>query len=72
MADDYDLLHQEEHPGLPAPSVRQAGGTTLIALTPAVLRNPQSFCYLTFSCDSAWRTVTVERQPGELLIILKF
>jgi RES domain-containing protein len=79
LADDYGLthqigerLHQEGHPGLLAPSVRHAGGTTLVALTPAVLSNPRPFCYLTYSCDPVQRTVTVERQPGEILTSLTF
>jgi hypothetical protein len=79
VADDYGLtqqigerLHKEGHPGLLAPSARHAGGTTLVALTPAVLNNPRSFCYLTYSCDPVRRTVTIERQPGEILTTLEF
>ena len=79
VAEDYGLtqqigerLHKEGHPGLLAPSARHEGGATLIALTPSVLSNPRSFCYLTYSCDPARRTVAVERQPGEILFTLKF
>lgn len=79
VADDYGLthqigerLHQEGHPGLLAPSTRHAGGTTLVALTPVVLSSPRSFCYLTYSCDPVQRTVSVERQPGEMLATLEF
>lgn len=79
VADDYGLthqigerLHKEGHPGLLAPSARHIGGTSLIALTPTVLSNPRSFCYLTYSCDPARRTVTVERQPGEILTTVMF
>lgn len=79
VADDYGLtrhigerLHTEGHPGLLAPSARQATGTNLIALTPAVLSNPRSFCFLTYACDPVRRTVAVERQPGEILTTLNF
>ncbi len=79
VADDYgftqqigERLHQEGHPGLLAPSARHAGGTNLVALTPAVLSNPRSFCYLTYTCDPVQRVVTVERQPGEILTVLRF
>jgi hypothetical protein len=79
VADDYGLtqqigerLHKEGHPGLLAPSARHAGGATVIALTPAVLNNPRSFCFLTYCCDPVRRTVKVERQPGEILATLEF
>lgn len=79
VADDYGLtrqigerLHKEGHPGLLAPSARHEGGANLVALTPRVLSNPQSFCYLTYSCDPVHRAVTVERQPGEILTTLSF
>lgn len=79
LADDYGLthqigerLHREGHPGLLAPSARHAGGTTLVAFTPTVLSDPRSFCYLTYFCDPVRRTVTVERQPGEVLTTLLF
>jgi len=79
VAEDYGLtqqigerLHQEGHPGLLAPSARHEGGTNLVALTPTVLSNPRSFCYLTYSCDPVQRTVSVERLPGEILTTLKF
>jgi hypothetical protein len=79
VADDYGLtrqigerLHSEGHPGLLTPSARHAAGTNLVALTPAVLSNPRSFCYLTYACDPVRRSVTVERQPGEVLMNLIF
>jgi len=79
VADDYGVthqigerLHQEGHPGLLAPSARHAGGTSLVALTPTVLSDPRSFCYLIYSCDPVRRTVTVERLAGEILATLTF
>jgi hypothetical protein len=79
VAVDYGLthqigerLHQEGHPGLLSPSARHAGGTSLVALTSTILSNPRSFCYLTYSCDPVQRTVTVERQPGEIVVTLQF
>jgi len=79
VADDYGMthqigerLHQEGHPGLLAPSARHAEGTTLVAFTPAVLSNPRSFCYLTYACDPVRRTVSVERQPGEVVAALEY
>ncbi len=79
VADDYgftqqigERLHQEGHPGLLAPSARHSGGTNLVALTPAVLSHPRSFCYLTYSCDPVQKVVTVERQPGEILTVLRY
>jgi hypothetical protein len=79
VTDNYGLthqigerLHQEGHPGLLAPSARHTGGISLIALTPTVLSNPRSFCYLTYSCDPVQRTVSVDRQPGETLATLWF
>ena len=79
VADDYGLthqigerLHKEGHPGLLTPSARHEGGIALVALTPSVLDNPLTFCYLTYSCDPARRTVTVERKPGEILTTLMF
>jgi len=79
VAEDYGLtqqigerLHREGHPGLLAPSARDADGTNLVALTPAILSNPRSHCYLTYVCDPLQRTVSVERQPGEVLMALTF
>ncbi|NVN90004.1 MAG: RES family NAD+ phosphorylase [Desulfuromonadales bacterium] len=79
LADDYGLthqigerLHREGHPGLLAPSARHAGGNTMVAFTPSILSDPRSFCYLTYSCDPIRRTVTIERQPGEILTVLEF
>lgn len=79
VANDYGLtqqigerLHKEGHPGLLAPSARHEGGINLVALTPNVLSNPRSFCYLTYSCDPVRRMATVERQPGEILTTLRF
>lgn len=79
VANDYGLtqqigerLHKEGHPGLLAPSARHEEGTNLVALTPTVLSNPRSFCFLTYSCDPVQRVVTVERQPGEILTSLRF
>lgn len=79
IADDYGLtrqigerLHKEGHPGLLAPSARDPEGTNLVALSPAILSNPRTLCYLTYACDPVRREVAVERQPGVVLMKLAF
>jgi len=76
VADDYSFtqaigkrVSKEGHPGLLAPSAR-CKGVNIVAFNPAILRDPRPHCYLTYHLDPAARTVTVERQPGETLLVV--
>jgi len=77
IAKDYSLTHQigerlhsEGHPGLLAPSA-QCKGANLASFTPSILSNPMHHCYLTYRCYPERQSVSVERQPGELLLEIK-
>lgn len=78
VANDYSFtqaigkrLSQEGHPGLLAPSAR-CKGINIVIFNPEVLNKPRQHCYLTYHLDPATRTVKVERQPGEILMIVEF
>jgi hypothetical protein len=78
VANDYSFtqaigrrLSQEGHPGLLAPSARCKGINSVI-FNPEVLDSPRHHCYLTYRLDPATRTVEVERQPGEILMVVDF
>lgn len=78
VANDYSFtqavgrrLSQEGHPGLLAPSARCKGINSVI-FNPEVLDSPRHHCYLTYHLDPATRTVKVERQPGEILMVVEF
>ncbi|MGC2165805.1 MAG: RES family NAD+ phosphorylase [Gallionella sp.] len=58
-------LHREGHPGLVTVSARYAGDVYAV-FNPAVLSNPRSNCYLTYTTTD--NGVVVERTPGELLL----
>ena len=58
-------LHREGHPGLVTASARCPGDVYAV-LNPAVLSNPRSNCYLTYTTTE--HGVDVERVPGELLL----
>lgn len=71
-ANDYTItqqiggrLHREGHPGLVTVSARCLGDVYAV-LNPAVLSNPRSNCYLTYTTTD--KGVDVERTPGELLL----
>lgn len=71
-ANDYTItqqiggrLHREGHPGLVTVSARCPGDVYAV-LNPAVLSNPRSNCYLTYTTTD--NGVDVERTPGELLL----
>jgi len=67
-----DRVRKEGHPGLLSPSARHKNGVNLVAFSPAVLSNPRSYCYLTYTCDPVRRTVTVERTVGKIMFTLQF
>jgi hypothetical protein len=78
VANDYSFtqaigrrLSQEGHPGLLAPSARCKGINSVI-FNPEVLDSPRHHCYLTYRLDPATRKVEVERQPGEILMVVDF
>ena len=78
ISNDYSLTHQigerlhnEGHPGLLAPSARYKG-TNLAAFTPSILSDPRHHCYLTYKCEKAKRSISVERQPGETIFRIEF
>jgi hypothetical protein len=78
VANDYSFtqaigrrLSQEGHPGLLAPSARCKGINSVI-FNPEVLDSPRHHCYLTYRLDPATRKAEVERQPGEILMVVDF
>lgn len=78
VSDDYSYtqsigrrIAKEGHPGLQAPSARCTGVNVAI-FNPAILTNPRHHLYLTYRFDPETRKVHVERQPGELLMMVSF
>lgn len=76
IADQYHFtqaigqrLYTEGHPGLIATSARHERGENVAIFRPGVLSNPRISCYLTYSLSLAENVVTVERAPGETLMI---
>lgn len=51
-------------PGVLTYSVRHAKSEIVAVFTPAVLADPRTVCYLTYTLFPATRRVTVERTPG--------
>lgn len=58
-------IHHDGHPGLISHSARCEGDGYAI-FKPQVLSNPRQFCYLTYRVEGG--SVTIERQPGKLLL----
>jgi hypothetical protein len=78
VSDDYSYtqsigrrLAREGHPGLQAPSAR-CKGVNVAVFNPDILANPRNHMYLTYRLNPATKNVQVERQPGELLMIVSF
>ena len=78
VSNDYSLTHQiaerlqsEGHPGLLTLSAR-CKGTNLGAFPPSILSDPRHHCYLTYKCEKAKRSISVERQPGETIFRIEF
>lgn len=76
VADDYSLPHQvgerlqsEGHPGLLAPSARCTGANCAV-FTPSILSNARDYCYLTYTCHPERGSVTVEREPGKIILAI--
>lgn len=67
-----ERVRREGHPGLLSPSTRHKSGINLVSFSPAILSNPRSSCYLTYTCDPVRRIVTVERTVGKVMSTLQF
>lgn len=74
--DGYSLTHQigerlqaEGHPGLLATSAR-CTGTNCAVFTPSILGNARNYCYLTYTCYPERASVTIEREPGEIILAI--
>ena len=63
-------LSSEGHPGIMAPSAR-CEGINVIFFKIEVLSDPRMHCYLTYRLDPRTWTITVERQPGEVVNIVE-
>jgi len=71
LSGDYTFTQQigkrvssEGHPGLLAPSARNAGGINTTIFNPDVLSNDHINCYLLYRMDMRRRVVSVEREQG--------
>ncbi len=79
IASDYNFtqqialrLQREGHPGLIAPSARFHNGENVVVFRKEILSNTRLHCYLSYEFDPHTHSVTVERQPGEVIAIVSF
>ncbi len=77
IADDYNFTQQiahrlqdEGHPGLIAPSARHHHGKNVVGFRKEILSNTRLHCYLSYTFDPHGRSVTIERQPGEIIAVV--
>jgi len=63
-------LGEEGHPGIMAPSAR-CEGVNIVFFKIEVLSDPRMHCFLTYRLDPRTWTITVERQPGEVIHIVE-
>jgi len=79
IANDYSFtqqiahrLQREGHPGLIAPSARHHSGENVVVFRKEILNDASLHCYLSYEFDPHSQSVSVERQPGEVIATVNF